>query len=171
MQAIRMTYKGIKFRSKLEAQWAKFFDSYGIKWCYEPEGFKFSDGTTYLPDFYLPESKSFFEVKGFMCDKDIHKIKMLISEGNVPVIVGYSNGEFEACDNWGDGGFSRPEGESHLAQCNKCGKHYFVGETGSYTCLCCGFYDGTRTFYVDVDGDDNHEWNKRATIDYLDNKF
>jgi hypothetical protein len=31
--------KGDRFRSRLEARWAVFFDTLGLKWWYEPEGF------------------------------------------------------------------------------------------------------------------------------------
>lgn len=54
IQAIETKYKGYRFRSRLEARWAVFFDALAIKWEYEPEGFVLSDGTRYLPDFYLP---------------------------------------------------------------------------------------------------------------------
>lgn len=53
MKAIETIYKGIKFRSKLEATWAVFFDRLGIKYKYEPETFQL-DGVYYLPDFLLP---------------------------------------------------------------------------------------------------------------------
>lgn len=53
MEAIQTWYKGIKFRSRLEARWAVLFDTIGAEWEYEPEGFKSSDGTYYLPDFIL----------------------------------------------------------------------------------------------------------------------
>src|SRR5215210_7860944 len=33
------TYQGCRFRSRIEARWAVFFDNLGIKWWYEPEGF------------------------------------------------------------------------------------------------------------------------------------
>lgn len=71
---IETHYNGYRFRSRLEARWAIFFDTLGIKYEYEPEGYQLSDGTLYLPDFYLPESKQFFEVKGVMTEKDIHKV-------------------------------------------------------------------------------------------------
>jgi hypothetical protein len=51
MKAIETEYKGYLFRSRLEARWAVFFDSLGLSWEYEPEGFDFEDGTRYLPDF------------------------------------------------------------------------------------------------------------------------
>ena len=57
------TYNGIQFRSRLEARWAIFFDAMSTPWEYEPENFKTTYGP-YLPDFYLPELKSFFIVKG-----------------------------------------------------------------------------------------------------------
>lgn len=63
INAIQTEYKGYLFRSRLEARWAVFFDELGIEWEYEPEGLVLSDGTFYLPDFYLPEFICFFEVK------------------------------------------------------------------------------------------------------------
>lgn len=53
MKAIETKYKGYRFRSRLEARWAVFFDALGIKWQYEPEGFMVDDETPYLPDFYV----------------------------------------------------------------------------------------------------------------------
>jgi hypothetical protein len=51
MKPIQTYYKGYKFRSRTEARWAVFFDSVGVDWEYEPEGFVLSDGSHYLPDF------------------------------------------------------------------------------------------------------------------------
>ena len=62
--AIQTEYKGYLFRSRLEARWAVFFDQLGIRWIYEPEGLVLSDGTHYLPDFYLIDFFCYFEVKG-----------------------------------------------------------------------------------------------------------
>jgi hypothetical protein len=67
ISAIETTYKGYRFRSRLEARWAVFFDALEIKWEYEPQGYekKFDfDKIMYLPDFYLPDSKLYIEVKG-----------------------------------------------------------------------------------------------------------
>jgi hypothetical protein len=54
IKAIETTYRGYKFRSRLEARWAIFFDSLRLEWEYEPEGYELADGARYLPDFYLP---------------------------------------------------------------------------------------------------------------------
>lgn len=63
IKAIETVYNGYRFRSRLEARWAVFFDALGIEWEYEPEGIVLSDGSFYLPDFYLPQFFCYFEVK------------------------------------------------------------------------------------------------------------
>lgn len=60
---IETRYNGYRFRSRLEARWAVFFDAMGITYEYEPEGLKIKDGKYYLPDFYLPQLHCYFEVK------------------------------------------------------------------------------------------------------------
>lgn len=63
IKPIETEYNGYKFRSRLEARWAVFFDEARIEYQYEPEGYVFEDGTRYLPDFYLPSLKAFVEIK------------------------------------------------------------------------------------------------------------
>ena len=63
IKPIETHYNGYRFRSRLEARWAVFFDAAGIKYEYEPEGYVLDDGTPYLPDFYLPELRAFVEIK------------------------------------------------------------------------------------------------------------
>lgn len=55
MKSIDTFYNGNYYRSRLEARWAYFFDRLGVKYLYEPEGFKHGN-ERYLPDFYLPET-------------------------------------------------------------------------------------------------------------------
>jgi len=64
IKAIETYYNGYRFRSRLEARWAFFFDAVGIRYDYEPEGFRLKNGMYYLPDFYLPDFKLWVEVKG-----------------------------------------------------------------------------------------------------------
>ncbi len=52
-RAIETRYSGYRFRSRLEARWAVFFDSLNLKWEYEPEGFELGEGKRYLPDFFI----------------------------------------------------------------------------------------------------------------------
>jgi hypothetical protein len=71
-------YDGHRFRSRLEARWAFFFNAVGIKYVYEMDRYPLPGASvpTYLPDFWLPYSKEtstwskyrgyghWFEVKG-----------------------------------------------------------------------------------------------------------
>lgn len=85
MQVRKTKYKGIEFRSRLEARWAVFFDALGLSWEYEPEGYRLDDGTCYLPDFYVHNISGhvgkiqhgdgiYVEVKGKLTDDD--KVKL-----------------------------------------------------------------------------------------------
>jgi hypothetical protein len=53
IKPIETQYNGYKFRSRLEARWAVFFEKAGFDWEYEPEGFDLDDGIWYLPDFVI----------------------------------------------------------------------------------------------------------------------
>ena len=50
MKPIETRAYGYRFRSRLEARWAVFFQTLGLQWEYEPEGFDLG-GELYLPDF------------------------------------------------------------------------------------------------------------------------
>lgn len=77
---IETHYAGCRFRSRLEARWAVFFDHLNIKWDYEAAGYKATcrlglsghtdDELLYLPDFWLPELEVFIEVKGSLTDRE-----------------------------------------------------------------------------------------------------
>ena len=62
LKAIETQYKGYRFRSRLEARWAVFFDACGVEWLYENEGYDLPSGY-YLPDFWLPKEECFIEIK------------------------------------------------------------------------------------------------------------
>lgn len=62
IKAIETNYNGYKFRSRLEARWAVFFEALGIPYKYEPEGFDL-DGVWYLPDFWLEDQELWIEIK------------------------------------------------------------------------------------------------------------
>ena len=53
MPAIETVYDGYRFRSRLEARWATFFNYLHIPYQYEKEGFEWSNIGRYLPDFFL----------------------------------------------------------------------------------------------------------------------
>lgn len=63
IKAIETTYKGYRFRSRLEARWAVFLDHMNVEWEYEKEGYELPSGR-YLPDFFLPRLNCWLEIKG-----------------------------------------------------------------------------------------------------------
>ena len=174
IKAIETVYNGYRFRSRLEARWAVFFDSLNIPYIYEPEGLNIN-GTMYLPDFYLPDSKQFFEVKGIMRDSDMEKINALISAG-YSVVIGMDNGKFIACDLWEtmDENGNKDEytlctdSDSWMIRCKKCGKYYFMGDVGSFKCQCCGLHDGDHHLRIVMDGYDTALWDvaRQARFEY-----
>lgn len=56
-------YRGIKMRSSWEIAYAKYLDKQNVKWQYEPKTFDLGN-STYTPDFYLPDSDTYVEIKG-----------------------------------------------------------------------------------------------------------
>ncbi len=63
MKALETSYANCRFRSRLEARWARFFDKADVEWEYEKEGYLIED-KPYLPDFWLPYYGVFIEIKG-----------------------------------------------------------------------------------------------------------
>lgn len=74
LKAVETKYKGCRFRSRLEARWAVFFEYLEVKWEYEKEGFELGENGRYLPDFWLPTEHVWVEIKGAApSDKDYSK--------------------------------------------------------------------------------------------------
>jgi len=72
----KLQYKGIFFRSSWEVKYAKLLDLLGVYWDYEKYRFLLSDGTFYVPDFYVYDWKIFIEVKGYWDARSIRKVNM-----------------------------------------------------------------------------------------------
>lgn len=82
IKPIETIYNGYRFRSRLEARWAVFFDKAGIPYEYELEGYRLQDGSAYLPDFYLPWFNAYVEIKpngiaGTLLEKAMLKCALL----------------------------------------------------------------------------------------------
>ena len=86
IKAIETVYNGYRFRSRLEARWAMFFDVLEIVWEYEKEGYDLASAGRYLPDFWLPlpnnqypNAGHWFEVKGQMpTEGEVAKLGALV---------------------------------------------------------------------------------------------
>lgn len=115
MKAIETVYDGYKFRSRLEARWAVFFNVLGVKYEYEKEGYDL-DGTYYLPDFWLPEQKYWIEIKGntnAVGYDNVFKLsestgcKGFVISGEIPYVTNESDfSEFSQIDPGSDEGYT-----------------------------------------------------------------
>lgn len=63
LKPIPTFWNGRYFRSRLEARWAVFYDTVGIKYEYEKEGYDLGNGVKYLPDFWMTDLKFWVEIK------------------------------------------------------------------------------------------------------------
>ena len=67
------------FRSKMEANIARYYNYTGVKWIYEYKEFEFKNikrgQRYYKPDFYLPVSETYIEVKGYFSPGDKTKLR------------------------------------------------------------------------------------------------
>jgi hypothetical protein len=81
--AIETLYKGYRFRSRLEARWAVFFDALGVDWQYEPQGYEVG-GQRYLPDFWL-HMLGWVEVKGSLNRAGLVKLATAAASDGLPL--------------------------------------------------------------------------------------
>lgn len=116
MKPIETKYNGYRFRSRLEARWAVFFNAMGIKWEYEKEGYNLGKAGYYLPDFWFPELKCWFEVKP-VYEKYNEKARELANQ-SYPVIMCMGNIGEEVMELYcndtndnGGGGYSQWKGQ------------------------------------------------------------
>lgn len=87
IKAIETEYAGCRFRSRLEARWATFFDELGIPWHYEEQGYELPSGR-YLPDFRIERVAEaggrdvHVEVKGTLDDDGARRLLRIAAELN-----------------------------------------------------------------------------------------
>lgn len=89
LKPIETLYNGFRFRSRLEARWAVFFDAMHLEYQYELEGYALPGGGAYLPDFYLPETGLFVEVKPHheLSIDDIRKLVLFGVDGDKSLLL------------------------------------------------------------------------------------
>lgn len=149
IKAIETAYKGYRFRSRLEARWAVFFDACGVRWEYEPEGFALPNGQSYLPDFLLHGVAGrgggdlYVEVKGKMTESDAKKIHQFSGfsetqrriENPILVVAAIPDGDNirgieDFCREWGYNGFPNRKGGPYPFNFETIDGDYFVAHPG-----------------------------------------
>jgi len=162
IKAIETQYKGYRFRSRLEARWAVFFDTLGIAWEYEKEGYDLGDAGWYLPDFWLPEQQVWVEVKGDeISETDTAKVNALraLSEKDVLVFSAIPQSMAQAIK-WNCGWSGAKASASILDQLQSRHIQEMIGDNnGSFgaqlRCPVCGgewVHIGDATNYDGKDG-------------------
>lgn len=155
IKPIETKYNGYRFRSRLEARWAIFFDSIEIAYEYEPEGFDLKpvyDALTekgkskidltqfwYLPDFYLPDYGYYVEIRPLVDPEDnkdaFDKCWLLSREKNVLCVLGVPGR-----DDYGVLEHQRSDlafaGLSYFALGRKCDRLWLVHEEQSRGLNC-----------------------------------
>ena len=152
IKPIETYYNGYRFRSRLEARWAVYFDAIHANWEYEPEGFDLGNGIYYLPDFRIYAGKNaggrtpeifYVEVKGVPTIEDgikcneFSKHHPLLIVGNIPRMHGDYVPSIYGLFNIDDDGYE--------VGCIRDSFNYIDGD--SYPCLLCASMNGEIGLY------------------------
>lgn len=152
--AITTLYRGIEYRSRLEARWAAFFSGIGWRYTYEP-----FDGEGYIPDFLIHgERPLLVEVKPAVTLHDYQaptaKAENGLRDWNSDILIVGADpcptlhspfwagniaagllGEIvgDGCWEWA---------RASWVQCGNCRAISVFHEELTYACRPCGCYDG-----------------------------
>lgn len=129
---IATDYSGIKFRSRVEATWAVFFDEIALPWAYEPV-----DLYGYIPDFDLKFRRKplLIEVKGG--NEDIQAAMVKFERSGWPgdaAIVTTADEAIIGVMYDPDTGWDR----AMMGWCLACKRPTIVSESGRWDCRNCG---------------------------------
>jgi hypothetical protein len=130
---LETAYAGCRFRSRLEARWAVFFDALGLRWEYEPDAYALPSGN-YLPDFrlHLASGPVWFEVKASNApdgDPRWHELAMLTDTKvciafGMPRLAGKDTDFCEHIEVQFDGGGVDHGYQFCVCQCRKIGLEF-----------------------------------------------
>lgn len=88
---MHISYKGVDLHGTWEQAYAMYLDDNNINWirCKKRFTYYFEDKLHYYtPDFYLPESDTYIEIKGYATDKDRAKWEQFPKSENLNVLFG-----------------------------------------------------------------------------------
>lgn len=122
IQPIETLWKGYRFRSRLEARWAVFFETLGLNWEYESQGFELPDGSRYLPDFYLPDQGTHVEIKPRI-DRQFEKVYLagkFSTDWRDEIVDGHSSCTWEIDHKRGDFHFNICVGPFRVNHGERC---------------------------------------------------
>lgn len=136
IKPIPTLYNGIRFRSRLEARYAAFFDELGWPWNYEP-----FDLDGYIPDYIIDFEVGpvLFEVKGFDEEIEAACLKIEFSGWQKEAVIAAGDVKHSAI-----GQILEPHPQvfvwstAELFYCISCGSPSLRAAEGSWRCRACG---------------------------------
>ena len=146
--SIKTDYKGITFKSRLEAEIALMLDKLRINWQYEPKSFLLSNGHHYWPDFFLPELNTWIEGKGGWNRAKIQYEDYLLFCKEMKtelILIGNEFSHFfsnSLINNFIDKDDETTDENLQLGHCSECGSWFFCGNVGIFSCRKCKSGDG-----------------------------
>jgi hypothetical protein len=72
--------KSTHFRSNYEVLFAHFLQENGIKFQYEKRAVELGDYDFYIPDFFIPDSHLYVEIKGRLDRRGKHKVRNFLKQ-------------------------------------------------------------------------------------------
>jgi len=174
MKVIETQHNGILFRSRLEARWALFMDTVGVKYNYEPEAYNL-DGVFYTPDFWLPKVGVFVEIKPAAATNEekekAHRLatftgKNLVFFCSQPELPGLGEPEDHSLCVFPNGGEDFPYWWCECPKCHRVGIEY----SGLGDRIACGCGNRPKAYTFDsprfkaaYSGAQNHRfWNPKG---------
>lgn len=164
-RGIPTTYRGILFRSRVEARWAAAFDRMGWLWEYEP-----IDLDGYIPDFLVSMggARILIEIKHSPDESELDRAKDKIEasgwHGEAVVLRDYlDDTSSEPVIGWfgevevGPDGEQFAWGEARAFRCLSCGEISILASDGSWRCRGCGV-DGGNSHVGSVEGSMAEIW-------------
>ena len=160
IRPIETRYKGYRFRSRLEARWAVFFDASGIAWEYEKEGYDLGELSWYLPDFWLPSVRLSFgkylsspgcwiEIKPKYDETALQKLRRLALLTSAPACLFYGlpddpieswDHQRECFSSSGVPALEKPDSVC-FAACLNCGQVFIQELHLANSFACCQYSD------------------------------
>ena len=164
MKAIETRYSGYRFRSRLEARWAVFFDACNYNWEYEPEGFDLGGGVYYLPDFKIHGKDENGDFNIFWIE--VKPDNLMLSEKETTKMHAFESmvWEHKICSGYGD--FIKLTGTPAYKLYD--GTRQFGGNDAKEQWAMDPFYRGRPSFWEDWEHCQEtmyhlKKWNKKET--------
>lgn len=149
--AIPTKFRGIMYRSRLEANVAQFLTDLGTTFEYETQSF-LVNGDHYAPDFYLPQIDRFVEARGYLTEDSEATLEEFAKQQG-ELFVFYSDRAEQISYSVHFGGILR----SGLSVCLCSDNHTSTGtlghRTGSHPCWLCSLFGRQgrpRVAFLDV---------------------